>query len=542
MLVKSRYSKSFQSDLLTQHKYDELKNLAALLLNTRNEISLIVNKNALQYLDYSKHQFQSMMLPTIKHKVHSNFTKQLCDDVFVAYENRFEHIKDKMRFEVVTAIKFEYYKRNTKNKKKGAYKGQRKTTVSTPLSKVLSYLARYGNENTVAYITQQMGTDTKKASFYQSVLDKINKFGFERLLNIANMRRDNIVRRYPNPIEFKILTFRGRSRLSKDIVSVNHNKKSIRKAFIEIGWVNRNQTLVIPVKYSYAWHGRKLAKYTNGTDTSFTICFLEKLKEVRIILSYEDSRYYPDVNADTDNYVGYDVNSKHSQITGSNGIVVDHHRKALEQLVKELQYIDDLKAKDKEYKIGKKRQYKIDALRRVVLNHTRNNCADICKQMNSRNENHAVFENLNKSFGKCHAKTKEVFNFNRLHTEMKLSSIKDEFDHIARKYNIVTSFIHPEYTSQECRMCGFIDDGNRVNQEDFMCLECGHKDNADSNASHIIGERVSEAVQRNLLDANKTVNGAFRPKPLHRYKVREQLLTFRHTRPKNLDGFKGSVA
>ena len=74
-----------------------------------------------------------------------------------------------------------------------------------------------------------------------------------------------------------------------------------------------------------------------------------------------------------------------------------------------------------------------------------------------------------------------------------------------------------------------------------MCLECGHVDNADSNASHIIERRISEAVQRNLLLVSKTVNGAFRPKPLHRNKVREQLLTFRHTRFLNRDGFKESV-
>ena len=75
-----------------------------------------------------------------------------------------------------------------------------------------------------------------------------------------------------------------------------------------------------------------------------------------------------------------------------------------------------------------------------------------------------------------------------------------------------------------------------------MCLECGHNDNADSNASFIIKRRVSEAVQRNLLLVPNKVNGAFRPKPLHRNKVREQLLKFRNTRYKNRDGFKESIA
>ena len=535
MYNKSRYSKSFQSDHLTRHKYTELKDLAILLRDTRNQLSLIVNKNVLTYLDYSKHQFQSLMLPLIKDKTHSNFTKQLCDDVFIAYQNRFDKIKSKMKFVVTDHIKMEYYKRRTGTKNKGDFKRRVRITKSTPLSKVLSYLARYGNENTIDYINTQIAEDSSKAKFYQSVLDKINKFGFNRLLNLAKELRSNILKRYKDPIEFKSLTFRGRSRLSKNIVSTNKNNKSVIHAFIEISWLNRNTKFNIPVKYSYVWHGRKLSKYTNGTDTSYTICFIEKFKAVKVVLSYEDQRYYPDVNPDTDNYVGFDVNSKHSQLVGSNGVVVDHHRVALDKLVTELQYIDDLKSKDKDYTVGKKRQSKIDTLRRVALNHTRKNCSDICRYMESRSENHAVFEDLDKSFGKSYAKTQDGFNYNRLHTEMRLSSIKDEFDHISRKYKIATSFVHSAYTSQECSSCGYIDSGNRVNQEDFKCLECGYENNADINASFIIRKRVSEAVQRDLLLVEKTVNKAFRPRTFSRRSLKEKLLTIRNTKSIGLD-------
>jgi putative transposase len=48
--------------------------------------------------------------------------------------------------------------------------------------------------------------------------------------------------------------------------------------------------------------------------------------------------------------------------------------------------------------------------------------------------------------------------------------------------------VHPHYTSQMCSMCGHIDRMNR-NGEMFCCLKCGHKDNADVQASRNILNR-----------------------------------------------------
>ena len=46
----------------------------------------------------------------------------------------------------------------------------------------------------------------------------------------------------------------------------------------------------------------------------------------------------------------------------------------------------------------------------------------------------------------------------------------------------------PQYTSQTCPCCGHIDRGNRSGQA-FLCLKCGHADNADVNASRNILDR-----------------------------------------------------
>ena len=52
--------------------------------------------------------------------------------------------------------------------------------------------------------------------------------------------------------------------------------------------------------------------------------------------------------------------------------------------------------------------------------------------------------------------------------------MKQEVEHVARKYNIAVSTVHASYTSKMCPICGCIEDKNRPNQETFECIECGY--------------------------------------------------------------------
>ncbi len=54
--------------------------------------------------------------------------------------------------------------------------------------------------------------------------------------------------------------------------------------------------------------------------------------------------------------------------------------------------------------------------------------------------------------------------------------------------------VNPRFTSQTCAECHYVDAGNRVNQEDFRCLKCGHCDYADINAARNI-LRAGRALQ-----------------------------------------------
>jgi putative transposase len=54
--------------------------------------------------------------------------------------------------------------------------------------------------------------------------------------------------------------------------------------------------------------------------------------------------------------------------------------------------------------------------------------------------------------------------------------------------------VNPHYTSQTCGECHYVDAGNRVNQKEFRCRRCGHRDYADINAARNI-LRAGRALQ-----------------------------------------------
>ena len=144
----------------------------------------------------------------------SSFDAQLYTQVFTCYQNKFDAIQRKLKFEASVFKGFEFYKHNTKKYKKGDFKSVILEKKQTPLSNCLTYLARYGNENTISYINSNIGNcDEKKREFYSNILRCCKKFGFDRLYGLALSKRQRIIKHYSEyPIEFKSLTFSGRCR------------------------------------------------------------------------------------------------------------------------------------------------------------------------------------------------------------------------------------------------------------------------------------------------------------------------------------------
>ena len=66
--------------------------------------------------------------------------------------------------------------------------------------------------------------------------------------------------------------------------------------------------------------------------------------------------------------------------------------------------------------------------------------------------------------------------------------------------------VSPYWTSCECSSCGHIEKGNRLSQESFVCLKCGHSDNADLNASKVILKRFTTGTYGSCYKQDNIIN------------------------------------
>jgi len=527
MIIQSKYTKAFQSMDITRKKYDVLYNFAVRIRNHKNKVSQHVNDNLLHYLEYGKFQFLNEMRKQFKGIISSSFDAQLYINVFTCYKNKFDVIQRKLQFEVAKFNGFEFYQRGTKNHKKGDLKKVVVKKKQTPLSNCLTYLVRYGNEGIIDYIKDNIDKcDEKKREFYNNILRCCSKFSFERLYNLALSKRKRIIKRYSEfPIEFKSLSFGGRSR-KKYIVDFNKNFGSKINSFISLSGFDR-KSFDIPIKYHKGYHGNMKNYRKDNPSHEYVITFDEQNHQVKVNLCKDGERYIPEPHGYT---VGIDVNCKNNLFSLSNETIYDYDRKLVNDYCKLLRDIDSLKSKDKNYVVGKRKQWKLDKLKEKVIKFEQQTISTMCMDIKSNGFGHIVMEGLDNSFGKCYVKDvdNEDINYNRKVSFLGLSSLKGEVEHIARKYDIAVSTVHPSYTSKMCPMCGCIDDGNRPTQESFECVECGHKDNADFNAAKNIRNRVLVTVLREKL-LKQLDNGAYEPKTLKREKVKDALLSFRRT-------------
>ena len=77
--------------------------------------------------------------------------------------------------------------------------------------------------------------------------------------------------------------------------------------------------------------------------------------------------------------------------------------------------------------------------------------------------------------------------------------LQQKISYKASSYGIRIEKINPRYTSQRCSKCGFIDQGNRINQADFKCLNCDLTLKADYNAARNIATLNIESLIDNQL-------------------------------------------
>ena len=288
---ESQFSAVFYPILLSNTKRAEIIHRAEEIRNVRNDISEIFFSNMLEFQDMTKFEAFNFFNPIFNTRLSSHYLKKAIEDVWKAYQKRFDSVRKKIEFKKVIALIPSFYKHRTKEHNVGDLKYIELRTQKTELTTALTWLARYGKGDTVYWLESIISSanETRK-KFYSSILRVIHKFGFNRLMRLALSRRTMVFAEYVSKgkITFESLTFSGRSRITRPIVDARRNEIGKFDYYIEISWDWSNShyqgshtnTMCIPIKYNHSYH-RSLKRYCNGTDTPYTIV----IKHNKIYLS-----------------------------------------------------------------------------------------------------------------------------------------------------------------------------------------------------------------------------------------------------------------
>lgn len=142
----------------------------------------------------------------------------------------------------------------------------------------------------------------------------------------------------------------------------------------------------------------------------------------------------------------------------------------------------------------RKQKKKISALH-IKISNIRNDFLHKVSTDISKNHGYIFLEKLNvKNMTKSAKGTIEYpgknvkvkSNFNRMILSQGWQKFQSLLEYKSIWYGSNVVYVDPKYTSQKCRICGYVDKLNRKNQKLFICESCGHTENADINAANNI--------------------------------------------------------
>jgi IS605 OrfB family transposase len=383
-------------------------------------------------------------------------------------------------------------------------------TTSTPLTKAMTFLARYGSVDTPEFVKRKIESEIgDKKAFYQTLDAVIEKFGIERLLNLARSKRERILQKYNHPIVFSSLSYRSALQ-SKDPLIQNAENKSFCNAFVSIPGFNGHH-MFVPTSFSTDHHGH-LNQYKTQ---EYTVCIEQKRKRVRIITTKDVREEVP--LPEKHNYIGVDTNVKHNLFTTSEATEIDLDRDLFSGYIS---FLKKFQSK-KDHTFGEEKQFELWQERISCM--LKKKARELVDNAIANGKDHIIMEELS-SFGKSFARSEEFeeFKYSRIVRLLNLSSLNKIVKGICRRLGVRLTLIPPHYTSQWCFVCGHIDRKNRPTQETFSCTCCGYTAPADlhsSQAIFLIGS--SDVLKSSMLVKDKSSNWV--PKRLSKASIRKKL-------------------
>ena len=529
-------SKHFYSLPLSNVKFDGLKKYCTNVRDSKRTISEYIIENQEDFLKsdtlyiINRNPFITKIRHTFPDLISSLAYGETCKDIHTNYDTKFKTILKKLTIKEKVVRDILYYKNKTTVKRKdengneitvvkmpGEVREIRYKYIETSKTKTLSFLAKFGRENTYDWLKNAIKDDSipnSKKKDYKLYLEVIEEYGFEVLLSEALEHRKKVLDEYLNEVEYTSININVSARASAPFVK-NDKRRSVVGLYLTLAIpytdVNgiEHDHMIIPLLYNKEYHG-DISLYNpinpeKSRNTILNIVLDEYTKTIIVSKAIEEevSHREPTQN---DVLVGADVNTVGDAIVGSNGTRIKHSdndKKVISKIAKLIKKqkrnlkLEKEKAKEEHRKIDTshiltlKEKHKLDKLRKVHKEHQSDECLEFVNGAISTGGNHIVMENLDGNFGKTKAVDSEnQQNFNDLTSEECISDYKNIMKRLCQKKHLSFSTVQPEYTSQRCPNCGCVHKSNRKSQSEFKCVECGHEDNADANASVNIKDRV----------------------------------------------------
>jgi len=153
MQQKINKSYSFYSNNLNKVKYDLLYNKALKIRDFKNEISLSVCENPIKFFNLSKFDWINIFRCRIDGCNNQDISNAI-SDVYVAYENKITTFNKKVKSKIQNGFKKTTFKRKTKNNKKGDVKSFDIVFKETKLTKVISYLTKFYDDEFINFLNE----------------------------------------------------------------------------------------------------------------------------------------------------------------------------------------------------------------------------------------------------------------------------------------------------------------------------------------------------------------------------------------------------
>ena len=392
----------------------------------------------------------------------NTFDSETYKRIYTGYKGKIEAVARKLVVKEQQVKDILYYKRKTVVKEKdsdgnvvevtknpGDIREIRYKYVETPRTKAVSYLAKYGKENTKNYIEEQLKNKDlpkEKVSMYKSFIEMFNVYGFEVLLKEALEHRKKVYDEYLVECVFESVTFFMDSRIL-DTFIYNKKKGSKVKVYMKLAIPytddkgNYHKHMIIPIKVNDRYHGDltrfNSTKLNNHTYLTIMRTNRKNVIDIRIGEKRLVSHRQP---TEDDIYCAFDVNTNGYKINGTGDIRIDHKGdekivSKIAELTKQLQdgqekEKENAKKQDREYNpfnaLSRKKRKTLRKLSDVMKEHNRKDAAKAVIEAINKGCNHIIMENLAGDFSKSKAKDKENDqNFNNKTAAMQLSSIKN---------------------------------------------------------------------------------------------------------------------